>query len=551
MALAGFFLSSICWYYWHSALITDDGVQYLSTARNWLLGNGLSTNALIYEPHFQGKLPAPQTVWPPGFPLLVALAGSVGFELATSALMLNLTLNAISALLVYLILKRCVVKPKLAVISASLFYFTAYPWYFAAAIMSEPLFTCLVLASIYFLPPVGDPRLRCWMISGVLLACSIATRYSGVFVAASFGLGLFYQFVYQSPVCDRFRIVRSLTGFLLCLLIPIALFVFLNLRSWMLSGSSERRTGVIEARSAFDTLWQYFEQASVLIGFKDGLLFTGDVDTWMFFTFMIVCILISMPVFTMRREVSTNVTVESVTALRSTTVVVLLTHIAMFSAYLIYSSLTDAPLSITYRYLYQIYPAVFIIMCLIITTVSEKNLPQQAVTAFRFLLCTLILTFVLAQINMISGFKEHYQRGIDSRELVSLKLLKGSTVSEVVKSCVGAPASAEKTAHTALWSNEGVLLHLNTGVNTISLPSTYTSTGFDSDQIKSYIETYQIRLFVFIKTEENTQGKYGEILGKIEQWLNDSSYSQLQLIDSRLKSGATVDIYATHNECYL
>lgn len=551
VALAGFFLSTICWYYWHSALITDDGVQYLSTAANWLWGNGLSTNALIYDPHFQGKLPAPQTVWTPGFPLLVALSGSVGFELATAALLLNLCLNALSAIFFYLILKRCAIKSTFAAISASLFYFTAFPWYFAAAIMSEPLFTCLVLASIYCLPNPDDPRLRCWIFSGVLLAASIATRYSGVFVAASFGMGLYCLFVYQSRMHDKFRITHKLTGLLLCLMFPVATFGLLILRTRMLSGSSERRTGVIEAKSAFDTLWQYFEQASVLTGFKDGLLFTGDVDTWMFFIFLGVCLCISIAFFTRRCEVPTKATVESVITFRSTTVAVLLAHIITFSAYLIYSSLTDTALSITYRYLYQIYPAVFIIMCLIIATVLEKTLPQQAATAFRFLLSILILTFALAQINMISGFRDHYQRGVDSKELVNLELLNGSTVSKVVESCVGIPVSAEKTTQASLWSNEGVLLQLNTGVNTISLPPTYASTGFDSERFKSAIETYQIKLFVFIKTAENTQGKYGEILVDIEQWLTEGKYSLLQLTDNRLKSGATVDIYAIHNECYL
>lgn len=551
VAIVGIVLSSICWFEWHSALITDDGVQYLSTAENWLQGNGLSTNALIYEPHFQGRFPAPQTVWVPGFPFLIALAGSIGFELVTAALLLNLTLNGASALFFYLILKRCGIEPTFAIVSASLFYFTAFPWYFAVAIMSEPLFTCLVLAAVYFLPCTSNPKMHNWIMSGVLLGACIATRYSGVFVAASVGSGLFCLFVYQTRLHHQQKFVHKLTGLLFCLLFPLAIFGFFLVRTRLVSGSVERRTGVIEAKSIYETLWQYFEQASVLAGFKDGLLFTGELDTWMFLFFMLVCLCIVLMALALSKQVFSRATMESATTFTTTTVVVLLFHTFMFSAYLIYASVTDTPLSITYRYLYQIYPGLFLIFCLIIAAVVENNISKKALSKFRLLVGIAIITFGLAQINMIFGIKDFYRRGVDSKELVNLQILNGSTVGEVVGSCVGAPVSEKSVNQASLWSNEGVLLQINTGVNTISFPSTYASVNVDFEHFQADIDTYRIRMFVFIKTQDNMKGKYGAILSEIEQWLNDRKYSKLQLEDSRLQSGASVDIYIIDNDCYL
>ena len=53
---------------WDDSSIMNDGVQYLSTAKNMANGHGITTDTLAFGPHFQGRIPGPQTMWPPGYP---------------------------------------------------------------------------------------------------------------------------------------------------------------------------------------------------------------------------------------------------------------------------------------------------------------------------------------------------------------------------------------------------------------------------------------------------------------------------------------------------
>lgn len=537
----------LAWSLWDTTLIMDDGVQYMSTAANWLQGNGFATNALIYEPHFQNVLPAPQTVWPPALPLLQALVASTGIELQSSALLVNLLANTLSTFVVYLILRRCCTGITFAITCAMIYYLTASSWLFATALISEPLFTVLLLTAVYCLPPADNDQSVRWVLAGLLIAASIYTRYSAVFAAAAIVMALFFLSVIRSRRDGSASLLTSLKGLALFSVFPALAFVLLLLRTRQLSGTVERRTGIIESKSVADTFLLFAEELSVLTGFRDGLIFRNDVDAWMF----VLCIFLTLMV--VMTAVIILVSNRSPTAVkaktfRPTVITIMLTHAFAFCGYLVYSSLSDTALNITSRYLYQIYPGLLIVMFLLVASVFEQA-GSLVLSVYRWAIAVLVSLYLVAQINLITASRELSVRGIDSREIVGLQVADGITLSDVVQSCIGMPTSLEKSSQATLWSNDGVLLHLNTGVNTISLPSTYTTRNFDFKRWQEDIETYQIRLFIFINRAQSTNGLYGMMLEDIKQWLLDNQYPILQMQDSQLESGASVTIYLTSSQC--
>ena len=283
----------IAWTSWDVTFVMNDAIQYLSTTKNWLMGKGVSTNALIYNPHFQGVLPAPQTVWPPGFPAVLLVSGYLRLELQSAALLVNLLSMGMAGLLFYAILRRCQVSQSFSLCSAAVFYFTCSLWHQALSLLSEPLFNCLVLAAVCCLPR-RNLYFKNWLLCSFFLALCITVRHSGVFTATAFFFALSIIVLFD-PYYRTLSITGRLLRLCVLMILPVVTFVSLMLRTHYLIGTVERDTGIGSTISVVDTIQITAQEASVLMGFRDGWLFTGDIDTWLF---MLLVLLVSVMITT-------------------------------------------------------------------------------------------------------------------------------------------------------------------------------------------------------------------------------------------------------------
>ena len=536
----------------------NDGIQYLSTATNWLQGQGFSTNALIYNPHFQGELPAPQTVWPPGLSMLQVVAGGIGIDLQVATLAINLFTTALSGVLVFLILRRCGSGQVFSLCCAALFYFSSTSWHLAVALLSEPLFTCLILSALYYLPSTARPHMGRWALCGLFIAACIVVRYSGVFTAAAFGVALTLVLLLNRNYRDQ-SLWQKFWKLVLLLALPVIAFAALMLRTHYLVGTIDRNTGIGDIKTLGETIKRFAEEVSMLTGFRDGWFFSGDVDTWLFFVFVFLIAVISLvalllSVGTQRQRQSAIYASESNSpdCYTITVVSVVIAHAAAFGGYLAWCSMSNSPLNVTPRYLYQIYPGLFILFCLIvsfaITRIRQKGMTKSA-ALLNVPLVSLALLYLIAQVNMIPVIKEFSGPAIDVRDSLKLTATDNRTVAELIRSCVGDKASPQDTHPTSLWSNEGIPFYLHTGVHTITLTQIYTTTDFDFERLESDIAEYNIRLFVFINNSYSQDGNYGLMLESIKRWLLDKQYSKVELADTTVASGTSVEIFSVGNDC--
>jgi len=557
--IAAIFWNIVAWLSWDSTFVMNDGIQYLSTATNWLQGQGFSTNALIYNPHFQGRLPAPQTVWPPGFPSLIVLASVVGISLETAVLVINLLSMALSGVLMYLILRRCGIQATFSIIGAALFYFTTTSWHLAVSLLSEPVFTCLILAALYCVPCSPRQSYRYWFICGLFIGACITVRYSGVFTAAAFGIGL--SIVLLLHRCySAYTFKQKFWRLSLLLAAPFVAFTVLMLRTQYLVGTINRNTGVGESKTLVKTMIRFVEEFSILIGFRDGWIFSGDFDTWFFLLFLLLLVVVCglallqfLREFQGSRKHRDHLPVpEGEGCYRATLVSVLIVHGAAFGGYLAWCSLSSSPLNITWRYLHQIYPSIFIVFCLV-TSYALTHLTLTISLNTKILLRSastcLVLLYMLGQLNMVPVIKEFAGPATDARDLTQLPVDNNKQIADIIRSCVGGRASPTDFPATSLWSNEGIPLHFNTGVHTITLTQIYTTSNFDFDQFESDISEYNVRLFVFVNSYDPLSD-YGLMLSRIKTWLVENQYPKLQLPNSALPSGTSVDIFAVDSNCY-
>lgn len=167
--------------------LTNDAAQYLSVADNLLAGRGLATSIIYYEEHYvAGTVPAPQTVFPPGYPVAIALVAATGVDPATAAFLIDLLSWGVSIWLVFSIVLARGQGPAWALGCAAAFACLALPWVYTHEMLSEPPFIALTLAATRCLVDSQErTSYRLSLLVGVATAAAVTVRYAGIFFAAA------------------------------------------------------------------------------------------------------------------------------------------------------------------------------------------------------------------------------------------------------------------------------------------------------------------------------------------------------------------------------
>lgn len=172
-------------------LINPDTIQLLDAARHLLAGDGFSSSIIVYESQLQfGRVPAPLTVWPPGFSWLVLLPMKLGLSGEAAAFLLCAIAHLATTWLIFVAARR-LAGPWIAAVAAITWLLHAIALMMVLALYAEPIFIAFMVASYVALIEAGTEQrwsARWLLISGAAAACSILMRYSGVLWPAAAGL---------------------------------------------------------------------------------------------------------------------------------------------------------------------------------------------------------------------------------------------------------------------------------------------------------------------------------------------------------------------------
>lgn len=183
----------------------NDTAQYISTARFLLAGEGLKTDILYYELQHELGMPAPQTVWPPGYPAAIAAIAAFGVDFKLAAFLVAAISYAAATILLYLIVKRSTrSKFWAAVMSVTWLAFVGGTSSVLAA-DSEPLFTALSLAAaLAMLCAITEERwrFRILLLAGLLSAVACTVRFVGIALVPALAAIPFVTFLHRRQMRD-------------------------------------------------------------------------------------------------------------------------------------------------------------------------------------------------------------------------------------------------------------------------------------------------------------------------------------------------------------
>jgi len=185
-------------------VLNQDSYQYISVADNALNGKVGYTSIVHFDTERSlEKMPAPLVTFPAGYPLAMALVSLIGVSTQMAGLVVSVVATLACLPLLVWIGARIGFSRPLNYVLATLFATNATVVFMGASVMTEALFTLLILAGVACLveAKIRGPQGSAWywVLMGLSFAVAYLTRYAGMF----FIIGLVALVVYYAVTTNR------------------------------------------------------------------------------------------------------------------------------------------------------------------------------------------------------------------------------------------------------------------------------------------------------------------------------------------------------------
>ncbi len=309
-------------------VFSNDGAEYLSVARNLRSGRGLVTSILYYDEHHRlAGVPVPQTVFPPGFPILIAATSLLGLPMDRAALVVDLCCYQLVALLVYRIARRNGGSPRAASVLAVLWLLTVLAWNSVLWRASEMPFILLTLVSAAFLL---DDSMGSMVWAGSAAAAGLLVRYAGVFWIVAAGLWLCVDLL--RPRRARAAACRLVAFGVLPGLTALSLF----LRNHFLVGDAKGGNPFVAQRGPLTAL----RSAARVVGDLSGFSLGGLAERRPAELVVVACLLACLVAAGMRLRRETSAASKTPEAARTPFASLAMTYIGASLVLLVYLEMT-------------------------------------------------------------------------------------------------------------------------------------------------------------------------------------------------------------------
>ena len=258
-----------CWTSFDPLWIANDTTQAMSVARNLLSGQGITTDVIYYEEQYAtGQVPAPQTVFPPGSPMLIAATASLGLPITVAAYVVSsVCFAAVAVLLLWEALRMGRSLPAATLLTLC-WCGCIQCWNNTWVMMSEMPYVMLTLLSLLLLPAGRSRSFRWLFASGCAAAAAFTIRYAGVFwfitVAGYFGIELL-----------RHRRWNVVTEALSWGIVPLLTLTASFWRNHRLSGEWTGGNPFGEYRPFSISLWELYQSVAQTLGWAKSRLISG------------------------------------------------------------------------------------------------------------------------------------------------------------------------------------------------------------------------------------------------------------------------------------
>ena len=258
-----------------AANVDNDVAQHLSTAQNLLDGHGFSTSLLFYDEHYvQDRIPAVQTVWPPGHALLIAALLAFDVPPFVAILLIGIVAHVLGVALLYRIGRIVGLAPWLAALPALAWAACTTELGLIVRGHTEPLFVAVTLAAAWagaLANAAADPKRRSLLLlaGGAAAAAAFLLRYAGIAFIGAFVSGT----LVISYVVER-RMWPALRDTLSAAVIPLLMGGGLAVRNWLISSTLTGWPQVENEAHLWSSLRAFYWAAQDVVGGASG---AGDL----------------------------------------------------------------------------------------------------------------------------------------------------------------------------------------------------------------------------------------------------------------------------------
>ena len=259
---------------YYKSLIGHNAAHYISVAKNFFDGKGFSTSIIYYtENQLSGEVPAPQTVFPVGYPFLISLVMRLGFSPSYSAFLICILCFNIIGIELYYISNKLNYNNNIKLFIIVCWFFLISNWSLVLSCMSEMPFIFFSITSILFLlvSEINDQKQFIFYCS-IAAALSFTIRYVGIFLI----LSLILYFVYK---CFKENERFSIKNLFLFSFIPIIAVIATISRNYLVVGCLRGSSRYLPEQSFTDAILRLYSAFCSLSGFSKARLITFDMPS--------------------------------------------------------------------------------------------------------------------------------------------------------------------------------------------------------------------------------------------------------------------------------
>ena len=169
------------------SMISNDGAQYLSVAKNYLQGKGFSTSIIFYDiQHRFGYIPAPQTVFPNGYPFLITLITFLGISPQYAAFLLSLACFNFIGIFIFLITRYSGHRELICLTLTGIWYSFVPAWFNVIGRGSDISFIFFTMIGLGCIVMGEKTNRKLFLfLTSASAAISFTIRYTGIFYILS------------------------------------------------------------------------------------------------------------------------------------------------------------------------------------------------------------------------------------------------------------------------------------------------------------------------------------------------------------------------------
>ena len=489
------------------SFITTDSAQYISVAKNLISGEGLTTSLIYYEQHYQqNELPVPQTVFPPGYSMLLAVPAVLGSNLIEASFLVNLVSFILIPVLIYKILVISEFKKTIATISAVAWLLTSINWEFVLVSLSEIPFVLFILASVFFFIKYENNKssVKYLILSAVLLGFSFWIRYAGLFLIVAI---LLYQVLQLLKSRNRHRVRDILVYGTITIIWVTILFA----RNYYYVGDIAGGVKINNPSSTVELLQSFYWAILKLAGMS------GESQWEQIAIYFVVSMIISVLGF----SAYTYIIKETDFTLKNKRMILFsVVNIFVYMSFIVYLAANNDRQYLNERYLMPILP--FIIMLFVVLSgMTSSNSKNKSYIVLPSFVLVAILLLVLQTRNFSKEM--HWIDGRKDYQVASLAMsarIDDRTVLDYFRETIS-------INHPLLMPN-GQLTGVFFDIPVVGLTQAlFTNRIWTEPEVKELVKQYKIEHILFLKSIYRTENpaNQNKILfnslknGKVPDWI--------------------------------